>query len=389
MSDAYESYLNYISLYGNIFSGFIFTDYVMLREEVLKNHTRKISFDSEKGLFRTYLDNNKMITAKTREMLEDKIFCWYLDHNSGVYSFPQVLMRALVFNRNADFLSQPTVDRYMVDYRKYLQHSCIFNQDIRAITESDIYEFFSVFMQQKPTARNSSNLKTVIRLAFNYARIHEHIECLHVNTVFQNMQFPKRSFKPDIKSTDRVFSYDFRDKLFSVMDGNLLDKGIMFDFYTGLRVGELCALASEDFNIHDKTLHVCRGESVSGVGKDRIYFDTEPKCYHDRTVILSDKALSCLQVPDSGFVFPYKDSHYHKCSFDSRLRVLCRRADLPNFSMHDIRRTYASMLLDIDGVSEKFVQEQLGHKDIKITQKYYYYTTKHKSEYEKMANLLG
>ena len=198
--NAYDSYLNYISLYGNIFSGFIFTDYVMLREEVLKNHSRKISYDSEKGLFRTYLDNNKMITAKTKESLEDKIFCWYLDHNSGIYSFPQVLMRALVFNRNADFLSQPTVDRYLVDYRKYLQQSRIFNQDIRAITESDLYEFFSVFMQDKPTAKNASNVKTVIRLAFNYARIHENIECLYVNSVFQNMQFPKRAFKSNEKT---------------------------------------------------------------------------------------------------------------------------------------------------------------------------------------------
>ena len=169
--NAYDSYLNYLNTYGNIFSGFIFTDYAMLRDEVLKNHFRKISFDSEKGLFRTYLDNNKMITAKTKEALEDKIFCWYLDHNSGIYSFPQVLMRSLVFNRNADFISQPTVDRYLVDYRKYLQPSRIFNQDIRAITESDIYEFFTVFMQSKPSARNASNLKTVIRLAFNYARI--------------------------------------------------------------------------------------------------------------------------------------------------------------------------------------------------------------------------
>lgn len=386
--NAYDSYLNYISLYGNIFSGFIFTDYVMLREEVLKNHARKISFDSEKGLFRTYLDNNKMITAKTKEALEDKIFCWYLDHNSGIYSFPQVLMRALVFNRNADFISQPTVDRYLVDYRKYLQNSRIFNQDIRAITESDLYEFFTVFMQDKPTARNSSNLKTVIRLAFNYARIHENIECLYVNSVFQNMQFPKRSFCPDIQVADRVFSFEYRDKLFSVMDGNILDQGIKFDFYSGLRVGELCALASEDFDFSQKSLHICRGESVSGSGKDRKYFDSDPKGYHDRNVILSDKAIASLQVPSSGWVFPFKDGHYHKCSFDSRLRVLCRRAKLPNFSMHDIRRTYASMLLDLDGVTDKFVQEQLGHKDIRITQKYYYYTTKRKEEYQTMANLL-
>lgn len=385
---AYDSYLNYLNKYGNIFSGFIFTDYVMLRDEILKNHDRKISYDSEKGLYRTYLDNKTMITAKTKEGLEDKIFCWYLDHNSGVFSFPQVLMRSLVFHRNADFLSQPTIDRYMCDYRKYLKDSMIFNQDIRCITESDIYQFFNEIMKEKPTAKNVSNIKTVIRLAFNYARIQENIECLFVNTIFHNMQYPKRSFSCEKETINRVFSTFYRDKLFSVMDDTLLDRGIRFDFYTGLRVGELCSLRYDDFHLDDSCVIISRSESVSGTGKDRMYFDSAPKCYKERSVILSDHAKECfdLQVEKEGFVFPFRDSHYHKCSFDTRLRTLCKRADLPSFSMHDIRRTYASMLLDIPDVSEKFVQEQLGHSDIKITQKYYYYTTKHKTEYLEMAN---
>ena len=373
---AYDSYLNYVSRYGNIFSGFIFTDYCMLRDEVLKNHDRKISYDSVKGLYRTYLDNSIMITAKTREGLEDKIFCWYLDHNSGVYTFPNVLMRALVFNRNSDFLSQPSVDRYMCDYRKYLKDSIIFNQDIRCITESDIFDFFNEVMKVHPTSKNVSNIKTVIRLAFNYARIQENIECLYVNTIFHNLQFPKCAFSTEKETVNRVFNTDYRDVLFDVMDGSLLDQGIKFDFYTGLRVGELCSLRFEDFSLPDKTLLVQRSESVSGVGKDRKYYDSDPKCYKERKVFLSDHALSCLEIEKEGFVFPFRDSHYHKCSFDSRLRVLTKRAGIPNFSMHDIRRTYASMLLDIPDISEKFVQEQLGHSDIKTTQKYYYYTTK-------------
>ena len=196
MCDAYNAYLQYTQNFDTMINGCIITDYAMLREEVLKNHERRISYDSKKGLFRTYLENNIMITSKTLEGLQDKIFCFYLENNKGLFSFPQVLIRAFVFNREHDFLSQSTIDRYLVDYRKYLRESVVFNQDIRSITESDVYSFFVDLMSHKPTSKVVSNIKTVIRLAFNYARVQEGIECLYVNSIFQNMQFSKRSFAP-------------------------------------------------------------------------------------------------------------------------------------------------------------------------------------------------
>ena len=54
---AFDKYLQFISDYGTMFQGYIITDFYMLRDEVLKNHSRKITFDSSKGLYRTYLEN--------------------------------------------------------------------------------------------------------------------------------------------------------------------------------------------------------------------------------------------------------------------------------------------------------------------------------------------
>ena len=385
---AFDKYLQFVSDYGTMFQGYIITDFYMLRDEVLKNHSRKITFDSNKGLFRTYLDNSIQITSKTLEGLEDKIFIYYLDHNIGVYSFPQVLCRSIAFNRDHDFLSQSSVDRYLVDYRKYLRESVIFNQDIRCITETDLTLFFNDLMSQKPTSKVVSNVKTVIRLAFNYARIQEGIECLQINFFFSNLQYSKRAFSSKKVTENRVFSMDYKAALFDVLTDNPLDLGIRLDFNTGLRVGELCALQVVDFSAEKGLLYVRRSEEVSGVGKNRVYSDSSPKCYKERAVILNESAYDiCFELCNgSDYFFPYKDGHYHKCAFDSRLRLLCKKAGIPSFSFHDIRRTYASYLLDHDGVSEKFVQEQLGHSDIRTTQQYYYYTTKRLEDYRKMAN---
>ena len=47
----------------------------------------------------------------------------------------------------------------------------------------------------------------------------------------------------------------------------------------------------------------------------------------------------------------------------------CRRAGIENFRFHDLRHTYASHLA-MRGVHMRALQELLGHKDIKMTQRY-------------------
>lgn len=389
-SIAYDFYLKYVSYCDSMGAGLACGDYMTLRDEILNNHTRKISYNRQKGLYCTYVDNKTMLTCKTLEGLQDKIFIAYMERGTGLFSFSAVLERAFLFNLEHDFLSRSTVERYRVDYNKYLKDSTVFLQDIRSITASEINGFFVEFMQHKPTSKVAANVKTVIRLAFNYARIQEGVECLQVNTLFSNMQFSKRAFAPKKKPVDRVFSDDYRAELLKHLSSSSLDLGIKLCFYTGLRVGELCALQVNDIDFDNKVLHVYRSEVVEGKGDSRRYYDSDPKCYKYRDVILSDAALAVLDELCSRsdfYLFPFRDFHYHKCSFDSRLRVLCKKYGLPAYSMHDIRRTYASRMLDQEGVTCKFVQEQLGHTDIRTTENYYHYTTKHKNEYLRMANL--
>lgn len=70
------------------------------------------------------------------------------------------------------------------------------------------------------------------------------------------------------------------------------------------------------------------------------------------------------QLKDRDWLRPY--------DFDGALRKLCRRLNIPERSFHKLRKTYSSFLLQ-NGVPKKVVQKQLGHSDIKTTQRYYNY----------------
>ncbi len=388
--EAYNTYLQYQDYCDNVGIGLAY-DYDMLKSEILRNHNRVISFNSKKMLYTTYIDNKRRISCKTKEGLQDKIIMHYIQNCSGLYYFGNVFERALLFNQEHDYLAPSSIDRYRVDYMKYIFPSPIFDQDIRVITEADMIKFFSGIMDDKPTAKCVSNIKTVIRLVFSYARVQEGLECLRVNTVFSNMRFPQRAFATKKTTENRVFKDDHISKVFEFLrDDNEIDLGIKLCFHTGVRVGELSALKAEDFCLDKRELRIQRAESVSGYGKNRVYTDTAPKCYKERVIILSDKAIEIARIlllaTPTGFLFPDQDGHKHSHRFNDRLRRLCKKIDIPVFSMHDIRRTFASKMIDA-GCTEKFVQDQMGHSDIRTTRQYYYYSTQHVNDYIRMANM--
>lgn len=386
---SYIKYLQYAEYCDSLGIGLAY-DYDMIKKQILENHGRKISFHKSKFLWYTYIDNKTMITCRTKEGLEDKLVEHYLNNVDGLYKLDCVFTRAYGFNAENDFLAPATLDRYKADYEKYIMPTLLANTDIRAITEQDVIKFFNDVMKQKITSKCLSNIKTVFSMIFSYARMQEGVECLHVKSVFQNLRYPRRAFKEKKPTVERTFKSDEIDIIMrSLNDENTTDLGIKLVFYTGLRVGELCALHKDDVNFYKKTLSVNRSEKVSGRGQNRVYVDELPKEYKTRDVVLSDKAVKVLEklvVRTNGFLFPKGETHLHARVFDARLRRLCKSLNLPIYSMHDIRRTYASHMLDSD-VPDSFVQSQMGHSDIKTTRQYYYYSTTKQEKYKEYANV--
>ena len=385
---AYIKYLHYADYCDKFGVGLVY-DYDMIKKQILENHSRKISYHQGKMLWYTYIDNNKQLWCKSKEGLEDKLVEYYLNNVDGLYKLDCVFTRAYGFNKENDFLSPATLDRYNADYEKYILPSRLSIMDIRAITESDVIGFFNEIMKQKITAKCLSNIKTVLSLIFAYARMQEGVECLHIKSVFQNLRYPRRAFKEKPASVDRTFKDDEIQKIMSALDDERnVDLGIKLVFYTGLRVGELCALHRDDVNLSGKALNVLRSEKVCGRGKNRMYYDEFPKEYKTRKIVLSNKAVAVLEklvARSSGYLFSKKDGHIHARVFDARLRRICKKLSLPVYSMHDIRRTYASHMFD-SGVPDSFIQEQMGHSDIKTTRNYYYYSTAKNEQYKEYAN---
>ena len=140
---------------------------------------------------------------------------------------------------------------------------------------------------------------------------------------------------------------------------------------TGLRLGELLALRWDDVDLDGGMLTVRRSRGRVRKDDGYEYEDGQPKSKKSRRVELSRDVIAVLRMMPSRFrggrVFerqgkPYDPNNLVKRDFARTLR----RAGLPKIRFHDLRHTYAALLIAA-GAHPKYIQAQLGHASITTT----------------------
>ena len=152
--------------------------------------------------------------------------------------------------------------------------------------------------------------------------------------------------------------------------------------YTGLRRGETLALTWQDINFKNNTLTV---NKTLGIGEYKKVVISTPKTQNSyRTIDLDEKTVLELQKlklqSRSPIIFPNKKGKHSRLSnISDKLNKAIKETGLKKIRVHDLRHTHASLLF-ASGASMKYVQERLGHTDIKTTMNIYTHVTKDTKE---------
>jgi integrase len=146
------------------------------------------------------------------------------------------------------------------------------------------------------------------------------------------------------------------------------DNLVRFACLTGLRQGELFALRDRALDLRQRTVAVEAG------ARDGKLVPTKTSAGR-RQVRLSGESLRVLReqllarAPNElGLVFPTPGGTvWRKDNFMARVfRPAVRRADLAPLRFHDLRHTYAALMVAA-GAHPKLLQAQLGHTSINVT----------------------
>ena len=246
---------------------------------VSKNGTpRKISFDEKRSMYYTLMPNKQQIHAKSMDALYEKLFCAYgLSLNKGKYTIGKVFELAFERKKANSTNKTNSFKRNLNTFKTYFTNE-FSKRDITKITKDDLLAYTKyVCATYHPSKKEFLAYKGILNLIFEYAfdkdiRPDNPVPCIH------NEDYYKDGYCNCItrESEDNIFSVDqinkIRDAL-RIRNSSSKFKGydingyaINLSTYTGVRVGELCALKWNDIEEFFIWIHaqIVEGDRTTG-----------------------------------------------------------------------------------------------------------------------------
>ena len=315
------------------------------------------------------------MSGKTREEVRQKLTKAIADRDGGlIFDAGTLSLREYLdmwLNDSVrDTVKQRTLENYEYVSRVHLT-PVLGGMRLQAITPAHIQGLYRSRLDSGLSGRTVKLIHTVLNKSLKQA--------IRYGLIARNpceAVTPPRAKKKDVKA----LSPEEAKRFLQVSKGERLEALYVLAVTAGLREGELLGLRWQDVDLEAGTLSVRQQLTRT---KDGLSF-TSPKRNKSRMVRLTVLALKVLKRhnvaqeqerlkagslwQEAGLVFttrigtPLDVSNLTYGSF----RPLLERAGLPRIRIHDLRHTFATLLLS-KGTHPKIVQEMLGHATISQT----------------------
>ena len=151
--------------------------------------------------------------------------------------------------------------------------------------------------------------------------------------------------------------------------------GVLLSLYTGIRIGELCALQWEDFCISQSTLRIrktmqCIQDLGNGsISKTKIVI-TEPKSQCSVRDIPLPSFIIDIAIPfisnSKSYILTGNDRYIEPRTMQNRFKRYVKESGIDDANFHALRHTFATRCVEV-GFEIKSLSEVLGHANVNIT----------------------
>lgn len=281
-------------------------------------------------------------------------------------------------------IKQTTKMMYQSHLKNHIRKN-IGNIKLRKLNE-DIIQTFIDNLSEKYAAKTVHSIFSMLRLALAEAKRRKFI-----SDIYSDIRLPKVKQR-DVKVLTKEEQKRLERAIFN--SGNRYDIGILLCLYTGIRIGELCALKWENINLDNGTITieqtVQRVKNNSGKSKTKINFDKPKTLSSIRTIPLPAFLVNTLKKYKLGSGYILRDNgHFTDTrNISRRFKNLLKEANIENMKYHCLRHTFATRALEL-GFDVKTLSEILGHANVTITLNLYGHSLpEHKrKEMEKLSGL--
>ncbi len=308
---------------------------------------------------------NKLLLAKSHK--PESLFCYT---GSEKYSF--WLNKWLMCKK--PYIKESTYIRYKNHIENHIEPE-LGGFPVNRISSVLIEDFVSRKLQHGRldnsgglSPKTISDILGVIKGSFKYARSHGAVAACS----FENISLRNSSKEM------RVLSNSEEQRLLKVLFTELdrYKLGVFICLYTGIRIGELCALGCDHISLSDRTLKVektmqrLQCDSNNSGNKTQITI-TKPKSFAaERVIPIPDFMLDIIKPfvssPNSFILTGDCKLFVEPRTMQNRFKTYLGKAQIPDANFHCLRHTFATRCIEA-GFDIKTLSEILGHSSVKIT----------------------
>lgn len=218
------------------------------------------------------------------------------------------------------------------------------------------------------STKTITDILLIIKESFRYAQDHG------VSTIcsFDNIALKKPTHET------RVLNYSEMRTLLEhiTRDLDLYKLGVFLCLFTGIRIGELCALQWKNISLTDKTIKIqqtmqrLQSDDLNDIYKTRIIV-TEPKSYASLRIIpIPDFVVDVMkpyqQNSNAYFLSGECKSFVEPRTMQNHFKKYLFECGIADANFHSLRHTFATRCVEA-GFDVKTLSEILGHSSVKIT----------------------
>lgn len=212
------------------------------------------------------------------------------------------------------------------------------------------------------------DMLSLLRSCLNYAKCEYPLSFQEIH-----IHYPKESYR-EMRVLSQKEQMALEKTLTNRMDPSKL--GVYISLYTGLRLGEICALRWDDVQLQEGVLRIRRTlqriQDLSGQGNKTKIILAPPKSRCSiREIPLPDFLLQtlrpfCQANPQAYVLTQRTDKSMEPRTYQNHFQAYLKESGIHNASFHTLRHTFATRCVEA-GFEIKSLSEILGHANVNIT----------------------
>lgn len=314
-------------------------------------HVKEITADGKKKYGSVYASSYKEVKAKQQLCILQPTE----NHNP---------IRITVTELIAEWLSSMKNQVKPCTYQKY---ECVCRNHIisdlgtiavRYISRFTIMSFTEKLLEKNLSTKTVNDILIVLGLALKYAQ------------ETYSITVPKINYVKEHQREMRVFSVQEQQIIteYLLKQIDIHKFGVLLTLYTGMRIGELCALRWDDITdeyiVINKTMMRIKNEQ----GKTEVKIGS-PKSESSNRIIPTPKYLLPMinQFRSDGYVLSSNNLKYTEPRLmQIKFGQMVLACNVKKTNFHALRHTFATRCIEA-GFDVKMLSELLGHSDVKTT----------------------